>query len=454
MISRRLRVGSWVAAMFFTGAAAISAAATDDAILLSPGEVAVRIGAYSPFAPIKQRLEDVHAQCVSKGPAEHDPPLRLASATRRMTKEVAACLSAARLPARSPAHGGAITAELWRAIAPDLPLPTLADRVEALTLSFEATDFSDPPEWNFCQDTPGSVTGRAERVAAGEACFNATDPCSMLTWGPRGATAGQGGEIQWILWRLYRRAPQLVATAFGPELPNLKRFLELRRPPATHCDGTSPLEHFMCAVWVDPHRRRLWEDALRSLSRFEATRRAYHDVYAAHEFDGYKLAAYFGLWRSLGLAVSEIDFALFFDRATHSGAPPVEGGEAHNQLRTCLASDKAARKKNAAARRCLALAQPHPTQPIDRLGRDVSYYRAAFPPEALSAKERETWQHHIPLDAALNFGLSDERDVSPEAAIAAPVAEADRPPQVLDALTEAERSCPASIRMPQRRMPP
>jgi hypothetical protein len=358
------------------------------------------------------------------------------------------------MTAGSPAYRGAITTALWRAVAPDLPAPTLADRIDALTLSFEATDFSDPPAWNFCQDNPGTAVDRSATVVAGSACYNATDPCSMLTWGPRGATAGQGGEIQWILWKLYRQSPAMIADAFGGEVGNVERFVRLKRPQATYCDGSSPLEHFMCAVWTTPQRRQAWDRALLALGRSEAARRVYKELYAALEFDGYKMAEYFDLWRAVGLKVTEIDYAFYLDRATHTGSPPVKGSAELAAFEACHATEKARRPPNAAARRCLSLAHPHSSQPVDRLGRDVSYYRTAYGEATLTERELRTWNQHIPLDAVVNFGFSDDREVRRESVRAAPLPRGDRPPETLMALTDVEKSCPQRIRNPLRQMPP
>jgi hypothetical protein len=99
------------------------------------------------------------------------------------------------VPANSPARQGAITEAVWSLVMPGVAVPTLDQRVSALVLTFEATDFGVPPEWNFCQDGPHD-----NPMAPNFVCKNKSDPCSMLTWGPRGATVGGGREIQWVLW--------------------------------------------------------------------------------------------------------------------------------------------------------------------------------------------------------------------------------------------------------------
>jgi hypothetical protein len=426
-----------------------------DSVLLFPDATPIRLGAFTLFARFHESLMKRHALCAGVVAAQRGAldQLKVGSETRRLIVETVACLPSQLVPAGSPAHRGAVTTALWYAVAPDLPFPTLADRIDSLTLSFEATDFSDPPVWNFCQDSPGPASERSVSILAGAACYNSTDPCSMLTWGPRGATAGQGAEIQWILWKLLRRSPEIVADAFGAEFGSVQRFVRLRRPMVASCDGSSATEHFMCAVWADAKRRQVWDTALLALGRSDAVRRAYKALYAGLEFDGYKIVEYFELWRDAGLRVSEVDYAFFFDRATHIGSPPAKGSAEFANFKSCFASDNARVSPNPIARRCLSLAHPHPTQPIDRAGRDVAYYRTGYGATALTESEVRVWDRHIPLDAVLNFGLSDDRAVEREAVRAIPLPIDDRPPETITDLTDIEKSCPSAIRTPIRRKP-
>jgi hypothetical protein len=444
-----------VAAVVSGGSGLAGPATANDTVIMRPGGHAFRIGAYSPFAAFRNRLDEAQRLCppTSEYRPNADKPLELAAGTARTIIELTSCEIARDLPEGSEARRGAITRDLWMLVAPDVPLPDLSDRVESLTLSFEATDFSDPPAWNFCQDNPVRPDERAASVLAGAPCYNATDPCSMLTWGPRGATAGQGAEIQWILWQLHLQSPALLSSAFGAEHADMLRFLTLRRPPATTCDGSTPVDMFMCAVWVDPVRQARWNDALLQLGGSGLARKAYRAVYAALEFDGYKMQQYEDLWRRLGLQVSEADYAFFFDRATHIGSPPERDAPSAAAMTSCLDAETGAASRNAAARRCLSLAHPHPSQPIDRLGRDVAYYLAAYPHDKLSERERHIWQHHIPIDALTQLDLSDARPVAPTLMTSQPAPEQARPPGTGESVTEAERSCPLRIRNPLRRRP-
>ena len=431
-----------------------------DRVLLNASRMPIRIGRYSPFAEFKARLSRRLDDCSKSASIDsaRDKPLEIALPTKRRIAALVACANDLDLPAGSPAQSGAITVALWRALLPGVALPTLTDRVDSLTLSFEATDFSDPPIWNFCQDTPAKPDQRPGAILAGAPCHNATDPCSMLTWGPRGATAGQGAEIQWILWKLYNEDRDQLVRAFGPEYANVTRYLALKRPSPVSCDGTSPVEHFMCAAWLSPERRQRWSAGLLKLGGSKLVRNIYRTLYAGLEFDGYKMVEYFQLWRSIGLTPSEVDYAYFFDRATHIGAPPAPGSPARAQFEMCISRDfpigGIPQMRRPKARRCLALSHPHATQPVDRLGRDVSYYRAAYPVGTLSALEERRWQYHIPLDAALQFGLSDQRLIDAEEMKIKQLPPEDHPPQTSEDLTETELACPLRVRRPIRRPPP
>src|SRR6202008_1376693 len=116
----------------------------------------------------------------------------------------------------------------------------------------------------------------------------------MLTWGPRGATAGSGRRIQGILWMAWRQDRALVEKAFGREFANVRRFFRLQSGPSDRiCMEVTPLRRFMCAVWMDAARRDIWERALGDLGRSPMVRKNYDRLYALREFDGDKLRAFF-----------------------------------------------------------------------------------------------------------------------------------------------------------------
>lgn len=435
------------------------AAASDD-VVLNVNRFHVLAGRYSVFAEFQRNLQRVLDDCrkvapivVPRGKA---PTGRIGSETRLGIQVALDCQPLHAVPLDSPAKDGILTAAVWRAVMGDAPLPTLQDRVIALVLSYEATDFGDRPEWNLCQDSRGRRARQLNPKAAGFVCYNATDPCSLVTWGPRGATAGSGREIQLILWMAWKQDPALVENAFGREFANVQRFFRLQSGPSDRiCREATPLRGFMCAVWVDPARRKGWEDALVQLGKAPLVRRTYDHLYSLDEFDGGKLRAFFDLWEGLGLTPNEVDYAFFIDRATHLGGPPGDEDATIDLLSKCMENETRAISRNGAARRCLARLQPHDTQPEFRAARDVGFYLDAYPEGALTEREIKTWGSYVPLSAVHNLGLSEAKPARIERARPGlSTLGPDLPLADLAELTQAEmKSCPATVLAPVRRRP-
>lgn len=428
----------------------------DDDVILNVNRYHVLAGRYSVFAEFQRNLQRVLDECGKVAPVVvprgKEPTGRIGAATRLGIQVALDCKPLHAVPLNSPAKDGILTVPVWRAVMGDAPVPTLQDRVTALVLSYEATDFGDRPEWNLCQDSRGRRNRQLNPKAQGFVCYNASDPCSLLTWGPRGATAGSGREIQWILWMAWKQDPALIESAFGREFNNLQRFLRLQSGPSDRiCREVTPLRRFMCAVWVDPVRRKAWEDALAKLGHAPLIRREYDRLYSLNEFDGGKLRAFFDLWTELGLTPNEVDYAFFIDRATHLGGPPSEA-DTFETLSTCMQQDTRAIFRNGAARRCLARLQPHDTQPEFRAARDVGFYLDAYPQGALSAAEIKGWGGYVPLSAVHNFGLSESKSVQIEPAPELATLGNDLPVVDLVDLTQAEmKACPATVLSPVRR---
>jgi hypothetical protein len=441
-----------------TSHAASPAVARTDAVILNPARYEILAGRYSPFAAFQASLQRVLDQC-GKGtpsvmPTGDDAAGRLGAATRYGIQRALDCPALRDVPADSPARNGIITDAVWHAVMGEIPAPTAQDRAHAMVLSFEATDFGDAPEWNLCQDGEHHRPGTGKAAGTDLVCYNESDPCSFVTWGPRGATAGAGREIQLILWMVSKQDPALLQRAFRTEYPTLQRFFQLKGGGKSKCAGDIPLKRFVCAVWMDGTRRKIWEQALAALGHSALVRKAYSDLYAASDFDGIKLLDYYAVWRELGLRPSEIDYAFFLDRTTHLGGPPEEDS-AVARLGKCLHDERAkALTPNAAARRCLARQQPHETQPEYRLARDVAYYLDTYPEGALSEKEISTWAGYVPISATYNFGLSDTQTVAVAETPSLASLNPDLPQPHSSELTSAElKSCPASVLSPIGRKP-
>ena len=447
-------------AAFLACVAIVSGAHATDAIVLSADRYRVETGRYSSFATFQRNLQRILDDC-GKGtphvvaPGEQ-PRGRIGSETQAGIQRALDCAAFKDLPHGSAARSGAITEAVWRIVMADVAVPSFRERTDALILSFEATDFGEQPEWNFCQDSKAKAGGEFDPKVPGAVCYNESDPCSFLTWGPRGATAGQGREIQWVIWLAWQRAPADVERIFAGEFASVQRFFNLKGNPQNLCRHGAPLERFMCAVWLDPARRRVWEDALAELGRLSVVRDSYARIYALHEFDGGKLQAFAELWKGVGLAVSEVDYAFFMDRVTHLGGPPTEedAGKSVGKLQACMADERLASNRHAAARRCLGRLQPHATQPQYRFGRDVAFYLDAYPDGALSSKEITAWADYVPLSAEHNFALSDANAVQIDPAPTLQSLGSDLPFATKSNLTKAEaNACPQNILFPISRSP-
>jgi hypothetical protein len=430
-----------------------------DEVLLDATRYPILAGRYSVFAEFQKGLQRVLDDCGKTSPIvvpkDAPPSGRIGPETRQGIQAALNCkpLQGA-VAADSAAKDGVLTVPVWRAVMGESPLPSLQDRTIALVLSFEGTDFGARPEWNMCQDNKGRKMGEPDAKAPGFVCYNASDPCSMLTWGPRGATAGSGREIQWILWMAWKQDRALVENAFGREFASVRRFFRLQSGPSDRiCMEVTPLRHFMCAVWMDPVRRDTWEQALAELGRSPLVRKAYDRLYALREFDGDKLRAFFDLWRRLGLTPNEVDYAYFIDRITHLGGPPSEPAS-FQRLSQCIAGETKAASRNAAARRCIARTQRHDTQPEYRAARDVGFYLDSYPQGALSEAEVKGWAGYMPLSAVHNFGLSETRPVEFATPPALESLGRDLPLAERSDLTEAElNGCPATVLRPVRQLP-
>jgi hypothetical protein len=436
-------------------AGAPSMAATD-AVILNANRYDVLGGRYSVFAKFQANLQRVLDTCGKPTPTVvppgEQPNGRIGQETRQGIIRALGCDALQKVPENSPAREGVLTEAVWHAVMGAAPLPTVKERADALVLSFEGTDFGDVPEWNLCQDNKPSIPRQSNRWAPDFVCRNVSDPCSFLTWGPRGATAGSGREIQYILWMVSKEDPALIDKAFGAEAANLQRFFRLRNG-SEGCHTETPLKRFMCAVWMDPARSKLWDTALAELSQEPLVRSAYARLYAMQEFDGDELRNYLQLWHTLGLRPNEVDYAFFLDRITQLGGPREDdGGSAVKALKACMHDDHRAFGVNAAARRCLARLQPHETQAEDRLARDVAYYLDAYPDGALSEKEIKTWANYVPLSATNTFGLSEERPAQIEDS--APLSDlgTDLPQANSSNLAPVDLTyCPSAVLSPSRK---
>jgi hypothetical protein len=295
------------------------------------------------------------------------------------------------IPPDSSAHQGVITQSLWKALLPNSAVPSVEERSQTLVLTYEATDY-DRLEWNFCQNKPLWSPQNPSLP-----CFT-NDPRSYITWGPRGATAGHGREVQWILWRVDQHDASIVNTAFGPEASALRQLIAL---------NDSSARSLLCSVYADEQRRNSWTRAFQKFGKSPLVRSMYDRHYLSRASDGAKMATFYRLYDKLGIRPTEIDYAFFLDRATHS-SPPSDLDNAARKIQGWLEERQVTRTPNN-VRRAIAAKFPTAHQTKDRLGRDVTFFIDAVGEAELTQEERQAWIHRGQLSAA-NVGLSDERE--------------------------------------------
>jgi hypothetical protein len=294
------------------------------------------------------------------------------------------------IPQNSAARQGAITVALWQALLPNSPVPSVEQRSQTLVLTYEATDYNRL-EWNFCQNKPLWSPQNPTMP-----CFT-NDPGSYITWGPRGATAGHGNEVQWIVWRVEQRDASIVDAAFGPEAATLRQLIPL---------NDSSARSLLCSIFADEQRRSSWTRAFQKFGESAVVRSMYDLHYLSTVSDGAKMAKFYTLYEKLGLNPTEVDYAFFLDRSTHS-SPPSNVDSAATKVQEWL-NQKHVTKTSSNVRRAIAARFPTATQTKDRLGRDVAFFIDAVSEAGLTPAEREAWVSRGQLSAA-NVGLSDQR---------------------------------------------
>jgi hypothetical protein len=332
------------------------------------------------------------------------------------------------LPAGTSAAQGELTEAMWRAVIADEGPPTMEARVKTLVLTFERTDY-DRIEWNFCQFTNKGKEPYDPTVPGSQCKSN--DRNSFLTWGPRGATAGGGREIQNILSNLQVQQPKRLQAAFGDQESDITGLIGL-----TACDT----ERYLCAKWLDLDTRQRWAAAFKRLATVPEARQTFDDYYATDNSDGSKVRAFFETYKLMNVRPTQIDFAFFVDRATHTAGLPDKSAKIADQIDKFIG----AKKENWRIRRAISVLYPaQGDQQLDRLGRDVVFFVDAVGEANLTKGddgEDQNWRRRSALKAS-DFGLSDSVTVD---APAVPKA-LDPPKEGSVQLPQALRQCPAEV---------
>jgi hypothetical protein len=338
-------------------------------------------------------------------------------------------VSLAQCPAIAPklagdndARSGALTEKYWDALTGE-PAPSVDDRSRTLMLTYEATDYTRM-EWNYCQSKP------LYNPAGGQPLCFSNDPKSYLTWGPNGATAGGGREVQLILHAIDLATPALIDENFGDEASAVRKMF--RMPDR---DDARTLETYLCGIWADTARRARWKAGFDTLGRVPFVRTKFDGFYRSASLDGGKIATFYRAYTANNLVPTEIDYAFFKDRAAHT-SPAFE--PIKQAIAALVTTQPAATRWK--VRQAIALRVRPSSQRADRLGRDVAFYIDGAG-SALGQEELTAWQARGKLRAS-DAGLSDARNqatFTPEPAIDTGIA-------APASLTDAERAaCPRAV---------
>lgn len=414
-------------------------AGDSDQVLYRFENRALNLGRYGAVATFQERLFAQAAHCASKPVSAYGKPDGVVGPkTRQAIIDLNPCLDSVLRAAISPENNGAITVGLWQALMPvAMPPPDAIERANQLTFALEGTDY-DVIRFNFCQSkNPRS----GKTFLEGDPYCHTNDPRAYLTWGPRGATAGAGAEVQQIIFAAERANPGLLQSVFGPLTEDMHR-LALGNNDAAF--------DILCSIWIDPKQR---EDFKRRFARYGArpeVQAAYRRVYDAANADGGKIARFFKLYAALkpviGRDPTEIDLAFFIDRATHGSVPPGDIGPLVARMTKFVTRTRKVPGPGA-LRKQLAAWLPTHHKYNDRLARDVIFL-VDNPEVVVSDAHRRMWQKRSGLKAS-DFGLSDQRHVA-SYPVAAPTGY-EEIEKFYTVLPEDKRACPDTVRRARRR---
>ncbi|NUL19537.1 hypothetical protein HUN27_22030 [Agrobacterium tumefaciens] len=386
------------------------------------GEAQIFDGRYGPIADAQAAANQALSDCGIQTTITVDG--KFGPNTQNALRRLANCDQiASKLENDPEAHTGAITRKYWAALLDTTAVPTVDNRAHSLMLTYEVTDYIRM-EWNYCQSKPLFDPSKGNTV-----CYS-NDPRSYITWGPNGATAGGGREVQLILQAVDRASSNIIEASFRSEAVAIRRMFKM-----SDRDNQRSLETFLCGVWNDRARRAAWKEGFQRVGQERLVREKFDELYRSRSLDGGKIASFYRAYSSNGLKPTEVDYGFFKDRAAHTSVN-------YDRVNTAIADFLAANPhaKPWQVRRAIALNIRPSNQRADRLGRDVAFYIDGG--EAyLTQEERAAWQHRGRLRAS-DVGLADERNYAtftPEPVIDTTILQPAT-------LTQAEKNaCPAAI---------
>lgn len=404
------------------------------------------LGRYGSASDFQTHLFVAAARCAGAKPSQYGKADGIVGAkTRQAILDLRPCLDRDAKSAigmgdaggNSDGNTGAITVGLWKLLMPaDQPYPDAIERANHLTFALEGTDY-DAIQFNFCQSrNPRS----GKRFLEGDPWCYTNDPNAYLTWGPRGATAGAGAEIQQIVFAAERANPGLLKAVFGPHTDAMHRLA---------LGNNQSAFDILCAIWIDPKRRVDFTARFAKYGALAEVQHAYRRVYDAANADGGKIARFFKVYAALkpiiGRDPTEIDLAFFIDRATHGMAPP---GDVSDLVAKMVNFASRTRKvpSPGTLRRQLAAWLPSQHKYNDRIARDAIFL-IDDPEVILSDTHRRIWQQRSGLRAS-DFGLSDDRTIT-DYPVAAPTG-FEQIERFYTVLPADKRACPANVRKSRR----
>lgn len=360
-------------------------------VLYRLGDKSLFDGRYGPIAAAQARANAALVACGKPGSISVDG--RFGQGTRAALMTLAQCPAfQARLTSDEDARRGVLTSLYWDALIGEAP-PTVDDRARTLMLTYEATDYTHL-EWNYCQSRP------LYNPSGGQPFCFSNDPRSYLTWGPNGATAGGGREVQLILQAVDASSPAIIDTGFGKEAGAVRRTFKLVDNPRSR-----DLETYLCGVWANPLRRQAWKAGFEAIGRVPAVRSTFDRLYRSSSLDGGKIATFYRAYTANNLIPTEVDYAFFKDRSAHTSPSflPIQ-----RAIADAIGTDPSLPRWK--VRQAIALKVRPGNQREDRLGRDVSFYIDGAE-SSLSTEERRAWMMRGRLRAS-DVGLSDRRPMA------------------------------------------
>jgi hypothetical protein len=400
---------------------------------------ALSLGKFGSVAVFQRNLFAQAASCSGKQASSYGAVDGIVGTkTRQAIIDLQPCLNPSVRAAVGAENYGAITVGLWRLLMPsDMPPPDVIERANHLTFALEGTDY-DVIQFNFCQ----SENPRSQKTfLEGDPYCHTNDPRAYMTWGPRGATAGAGAEVQQIIFAAERANPGLLQSVFG-------RFTEdMHRLALGNNDAAFDL---LCAIWVNDAERSDFTRRFGAYGARPEVQAAYHRVYDAANADGGKIARFFKLYEAIkpeiGRDPTEIDLAFFIDRATHGSVPPGDIGPMVDRMHKFVT-----RTRNVPTpgevRKQLAAWLPSHHKYNDRLARDAIFL-VDDPEVVVSDSHRRMWQQRSGLKAS-DFGLSDARYVSGYP-VAAPTGY-EKIEKFYTVLPNDKRACPSTVRRARKK---